>query len=257
VNDRPDGVLLVGHGTRQRQGTEQFFRLTEVLAERVAPLPVEGCLLEFQHPTIAEGWQALVRRGATHIRVAPLLLFAAGHARQDIPQEIARCAQSTPAIRFSQSPPLSRCRPIVDLATRRILDAAGDCDFGTRCGLVLVGRGSHHPCAQADMRVLGQIVARRCGVASHAVAFYAMAQPRLPEVLDQMAMRPGIAEVVVQPHLLFQGRLFEAIERQVAEASQRHRSVRFRTGSYLGPVPEVADAIACRMDASSSAVAAE
>lgn len=243
-----DAVLLVGHGTRDPAGTEEFFQLASVLAERLAPLPVEGCLLEFQHPTIPEAWRTLVRRGAKQIRVAPLLLFAAGHARSDIPDAVAACAAETPGVCYSQCGPLSRAPTIVALLSSRIRQAADReaIPVDDSVALVMVGRGSYDPCAKADMRVLGEIVARRCEMPHHAVGFYAMAEPRLPGVLGEVAGRSGIRTVIVQPHLLFQGRLYDAIAAQVAEASQRHPQVRFVVADYLGPTAEVAEALVRR-----------
>ncbi|WP_286177758.1 sirohydrochlorin chelatase [Rhodopirellula sp. JC639] len=237
--------MLVGHGTRDPEGTAEFFQLASVLARRMVPVPVEGCLLEFQHPTIPEAWQTLVRRGAKRICVAPLLLFAAGHARSDIPDAVAACAAETPGVMSVQSGPLSRAPTIVELLACRIQEATPQADDSV--GLLMVGRGSYDPCAKADMRVLGEIVARRCGIGQHAVGFYAMAEPKVPETLDELAARPGIQTVIVQPHLLFQGRLYDAIGTQVREASQRHPDVRFVVGDYLGPTPEVAEALMRRI----------
>lgn len=253
MSDSADAILLVGHGTRDQNGTDQFFKLSRVLADRVAPVAVEGCLLEFQHPTIAEAWQTLVSQGARRIRVAPLLLFAAGHAREDIPAEIAKCAAETPDVIHSQSGPLSRAESVVSLMQQRIQQAAAASGLvvhtnngNPAIGLVTVGRGSYDPCAKADMRILGEIAASRCGFANHATGFYAMAEPKLPMILDQIASKDGIRSVIVQPHLLFQGRLYDAIARLVEEARQRHPDVRFVLADYLGPVNEIADALAAR-----------
>ncbi len=112
------GVVLVGHGTRDAVGTEQFFQLSNRLAELLAPIPVEPALLEFQEPTIPQAWRSLVSRGVRHIHVAPLLLFAAGHAKDDIPDAINQCALQTPDISWDQTGPLSRHQAIVDLVVR-------------------------------------------------------------------------------------------------------------------------------------------
>jgi sirohydrochlorin cobaltochelatase len=247
---------LVGHGTRDPDGTREFFQLASLLAERLDPTPVEGCLLEFQHPTIPEAWETLVTGGATHIRVAPLLLFAAGHARSDIPGIVAGCAAKTPQVATSQSGPLSRAPTIIDLLVDRVTAAVSASGVVTddTVALVSVGRGSHDPCAKADMRMLGEIVARRCGLDEHAVGFYAMTEPKLPEVLDQVAGRPRVRSVVVQPHLLFHGRLYDAIVRQVNEAAARHPEKTFVVGDYLGPSIEVADALIRRARSSTSPI---
>ena len=245
---RDDGLLLVGHGTRDPAGTREFFQLASLLADRLKPMAVEGCLLEFQRPTIREAWQTLVDHGARRIRVAPLLLFAAGHARSDIPEALLACQAETPHIRYTQSGPLSRAPSIIDLLVNRITESAtaSNLIIDDSVGLVTVGRGSFNPCAEADMRILGEIVARRLGFSHHAVGFYAMAQPRLPEVLDRIVEQSEVRSVIVQPHLLFQGRLYDAIRRQVGEASERHQGIQFVVGDYLGPVTEVADALARR-----------
>ena len=240
--------MLVGHGTRDDEGTQQFFQLGERLAERLGPQPVEVALLEFQRPTISDAWTRLVRQGVQHIHVAPLLLFAAGHAKQDIPHIVRECQAATSGVSFDQARPISRHRSMVQLVSRRIgdtlaLSAAGS----SSTALVMVGRGSTDPCAQADMKVLSEVVSRRIDVAEVFTAFYAMADPPLPEVLDYVANSGRFSAVVGHPHLLFTGRLYEAISRQVDQASTRFADIQFRLSSYLGPDPLVADAICARV----------
>ena len=169
----PDGVLLIGHGTRDVDGTREFFELAGLLSDRLAPFPVEGCLLEFQSPTIPEAWRSLVGQGVKHVRVTPLLLFAAGHAKDDIPELIGQCAESTPGVTHAQTRALSRAPEIVDLLSARVSEVAktADVTLDDAVAVVFVGRGSYDPCAQADMRILAEIVARRLNTGHHAVGF--------------------------------------------------------------------------------------
>ncbi|NNE00170.1 MAG: sirohydrochlorin chelatase [Pirellulaceae bacterium] len=239
-------MLLVGHGTRDALGTRQFFELGQRLADQLSPAPVASCLLEFQEPTIPQAWDQLAALGVQHIHVAPLLLFAAGHAKRDIPDLVAQCHTRTPNIGVDQSGPLSRHRAMIELVQQRIGEVDRTVDR-SKSALVMVGRGSFDPCAQADMRVLTEVVAWRMGFAHTTTAFYAMAEPRLPEMLDRVAAMDGIETIIVQPHLLFAGRLFDAISQQIAEASARHRDRRFLTTAYLGPECQIATAIAGRL----------
>lgn len=242
------GVLLVGHGTRDEVGTAQFFELGQRLAERLGPTPVASSLLEFQEPTIPQGWDSLVKLGVDHVDVAPLLLFAAGHAKEDIPQCAIECQSRTPQVSFDQSRPLSRHRSIVELVMRRLrqtlalVDAAPD-----RIAVLMVGRGSRDPCATADMRVLSEIVKRRVDVGAVETSFYAMASPSMRETLDRVSASGRFDCVVVHPHLLFDGRLFQAIKQQTEEVSVLFPSMQFMTSEYLGPDRLVADAIAARI----------
>lgn len=246
---RLSGVLLVGHGTRDQTGTDQFFQLGRVLADRLDPLPVESSLLEFQSPTIPEGWRNLVSRGVDHVHVAPLLLFAAGHAKQDIPDAINDCRRETPTVTTDQARPLSRHPAMVDLVVERLTASIGRLNVDPeRVGIVMVGRGSYDPCAAADMRLLCEVVRVRVRVCTASIytAFYAMATPKVPEMIDSVAASGRYDAIVVHPHLLFSGRLYDAIERQTIEAAMRHPAVKFVVSDYLGPDERVATAIAAR-----------
>ncbi len=261
--DDASAVMLVGHGTRDPLGTAEFHQLGEILADLIAPVPVRACLLEFQEPTIRQGWDDLIASGARDIRVAPLLLFAAGHAKQDIPDEIADCRAASIGAGILpddasftsvfQSSPLSRHPAVVELLCQRIADSLSAHQVTAKTShLVMVGRGSRDPCASADMRVLSELVRHRSGFRSVDVAFYAMAEPRLPEILDDVAKSlagdrrtetRACQTVIVQPHLLFAGRLYQAIAAQVDQANQRHPNVNFVVSGYLGPDPLIAQAV--------------
>ena len=204
---RESGVLLIGHGTRDPLGTQEFLQIGQSLADRCGDVCVEPALLEFQSPTIPDAWRSLVHRGVTHIRVAPLLLFAAGHAKNDIPDIIRQCQADSRRddlleITVDQSSPLSRHPAIIQLVTRRISETHHNHPSDlARTAIVMVGRGSHDPCAGADMRVLSEIVRHRMDLPTVAVAFYAMASPRLPAVLTDIATSGDYDTVVVYPPL--------------------------------------------------------
>ena len=246
--------MLVGHGTRDQLGTQQFFQLGEKLADLLSPLPVESCLLEFQIPTIADAWQTLADAGVEHVRVAPLLLFAAGHAKQDIPAAIERC-RAKALMTLDQSRPISRHADLISLVRKRIGETlhAGAIRDDERTALVMVGRGNRDPCAQADMRVLSEIIGRGFTFGRVSTAFYAMAEPPLPEVLDRIAESGRYRHIVIHPHLLFAGRLYDAIGKQISDAAERHPAARFHLGHYLGPEIEIAQAIAARVSRDASA----
>lgn len=246
--DGDAGILLIGHGTRDPRGTAQFFALEKMLARRVAPMPVEACLLELQQPDIPTGWQRLVKRGVRHVHAAPLLLFAAGHARRDIPAVLAACRERTPQVTWDQAPPLSRCPELLSLVARRLDEAIAGIDFNPdRTAIVMVGRGSRDACAQADLKVLCRCVAMLRPVRKVLPSFYAMAEPALPAVLDQAAADPQVRDVIVQPHLLFDGAIFHAVGEAVQQAEAKYPQCRFRYSGFLGPEPELVDAVLRRV----------
>ncbi|MGV3484908.1 MAG: sirohydrochlorin chelatase [Planctomycetaceae bacterium] len=245
-----DGVLLIGHGTRDRVGTEQFFQLAELLAERLSPLPVEPCLLELQRPTIEEGWQRLHARGVRRVLASPLLLFAAGHARSDIPSALDRCLVRWPGMTWREARPLSRTPELLRLALQRLdesLAQASAAQAAEQIAVLMVGRGSFDPCAQADMKLLTHWLAGQRRGHSFFTAFYAMAQPSLSSTLERLKDNHSFRSIVVQPHLLFEGNLYQSILQQTQQIAAQHHDKEFIVSNYLGPEPEVVDALVRRL----------
>lgn len=222
-NGNDTGLLLVGHGTTSDVGTRQFLALADRLAQRLAPLPVATAFLEMQEPDIDAAVGRLLEHSITRLVTMPLLLFAAGHAKHDIPRQVsaalARCGQSH--IKQIQAAHLG-CHPaLVELSRLRMshvdptgVESLDDC-------LILVGRGSHDESATAEMHEFARLRAVGGATMKTEVAFLAMARPLLCDKIEQIA-RQGFGRVIVQPHLLFYGDLVESVERQVTEASARY-----------------------------------
>ena len=83
-NDRL-GVLICGHGSRNRLAVEEFAQMVEALRPKLAPMPVEHGYLEFARPILRDGLESLRQQGVTRVLAIPAMLFAAGHAKNDIP----------------------------------------------------------------------------------------------------------------------------------------------------------------------------
>ena len=242
------GVLLIGHGTRDEEGHAEFLRLGELLAKAVAPTPVEVSLLELQPPTIEEGWERLVSVGTGRVLAAPLLLFAAGHAKSDIPDALTGCQARRPVGGWAQSRPLSRAPELIELIVRRWDEAIAAASADPqRTAVIVVGRGSHDPCAQADLRVLTACAAAHRPVRVAATAYYAMAQPKLDEVIAQVTRDPQVRDVIIQPHLLFQGAIHRSIRQQIEAAASEYPRHRLSCADYLGPDPLVVASLVRRV----------
>ena len=234
------GILLVGHGTSSDRGTQQFVDLSEHFARRVAPARVERAFLEIQQPSIAESIDRLLQAGVQKLVVMPLLLFAAGHAKRDIPDAVSAALQiyGRPDLPWVQAAHLG-CHPaIVELSHRRLAQSIADQPHisdtdATRSNirveinscLLIVGRGSNDDSATTQMQEFARLRQQQEGGLRTEVAFLAMAQPLLGEQLRQLAAANYTANynrVMVQPHLLFEGELADSLRRQVASIASAH-----------------------------------
>jgi len=240
------GLLLVGHGSREQVGVDEFMAAAALVAGGAGDTPVEPCFLEFAQPSIAEGFHALVARGARQVIVVPVLLFAAGHAKRDIPAAVAAVASEHPGIAVRQSDPLNCHEDLLALSQMRCEQALADRSpvDPARTLVVLVGRGSYDNEATAEMRRFATLVAEQAGLRTE-VGFVAMAEPRLEQVLEAAAGSDA-RTIVVAPHLLFGGVLVERIGEVVSACSARHPDREWRLAAHLGPDRLVARAVLAR-----------
>ena len=215
------GLLLVGHGTRSRQGEREFLEVAEQVARRLTGVCVEPACLELTEPTIQQGVSRLVERGARQIVVMPLLLFAAGHAKRDIPAAVEAAARelNVAQLTFHYASHLGCDARIVQLSRQRFTESLqGRAEVSAdRTCLLLIGRGSHDDSASAEMHHFAQLRAENSPVGGVAVAFLAMARPAVQDVLSQLAAQDW-RRIVVQPHLLFHGELLDQLHERVAAA---------------------------------------
>src|SRR5438270_11226595 len=91
-------ILIAGHGSRDADGVAEFLDLARHFRAFRPEMPLEIAFLEFARPTIQEGIDRLVRAGARTVVVLPGVLWAAGHAKNDMASEVRRARQRYPHV---------------------------------------------------------------------------------------------------------------------------------------------------------------
>lgn len=231
-NFTPDAVLLVGHGTRNPTGHGQFLRLASLTRAALGPLPLSVAFIELQQPTIEAALSKLASQGHTRILLSPALLFAAGHAKRDIPAAIARARGLHPQLEVVIAEPLGLHPQLLELAARRF-QGAKTTPGRVHPALVLVGRGSSDPEAIEHCREFAVELGKQFAAPSIFTGFLAIAQPQLDEALNQAASS-GREQIVVQPHLLFAGEMLESTLIAVERARELHPRIAWHSASHLG-----------------------
>jgi sirohydrochlorin cobaltochelatase len=239
-----DGVLLVGHGTRDPAGLAEFWQLVGRVREQRPDWLVEGCFLELAEPSIAAGLANLAQKGVRRVRAVPLVLFAAGHAKRDIPQALAAAAQEHPVIAVELSPHLGCHDTIVELSERRFRAALGDQVVAPTSDtlLLLVGRGSNDPQATREMQQFAAYRSARMPAVPLRIAFIAMAEPRLDQALELAAESPQ-PRCVIQPHLLFTGLLLAELRAKIDGIARQVPEKEWIVIDHIGPDIRLATAV--------------
>mgnify|MGYP006215514223 CR=1 FL=1 len=79
------GIMICGHGSRDEGAVREFAQVAEGLRTRMPQFDVDYGYLEFATPIIRDGLDRLREKGCKRILAVPGMLFAAGHAKNDIP----------------------------------------------------------------------------------------------------------------------------------------------------------------------------
>jgi sirohydrochlorin cobaltochelatase len=227
-------IMFVGHGSRDREGTEQFERLVDLFRGAEPERIVEYGFLELADPVIDVGIAACVEQGAKAIAVLPGMLMAAGHTKNDIPSAIRAARIRHPDVDFRYGRHLHLHAKIIELCQLRLEEAERSARPHERGDtlLLVVGRGSSDPDANGDIHKLARILWEEMGFGWASVCFSGVASPLVPEALER-CRRMGFGRIVVFPFLLFTGIVEKRIREITHAFGREHRCVEVLCASYL------------------------
>jgi sirohydrochlorin ferrochelatase len=166
----------------------------------------------------------------------PLVLLGAGHLKNDGPAALARARRRHPSVSFHYARHLGLHPTILAVAERRVRAAAGAGADGSF--VVMVGRGSSDPDANADLCKVARLMWDGRGFAGVEPAFVSLAAPSVPDALER-CRRLGATRIAVVPYFLFTGVLVDRIAEQ-ARAWSGETGVPVAVGGHLGPVDAIA-----------------
>ncbi len=228
-------ILVVGHGSEDRDAVLEFERIVGMCASRVSA-PVRHAYLELATPSIGQAIEELYLAGWRQITVVPALLTAGRHFEQDIPGELRRLSGRLPGLRCRYAPLLGERSELRELAVERVSGAKPDGAFA----LVVVARGSRRPRAVEQVRELAIWLKERTGAADCCACFVSVASPSLESVLVEQGSVGG-QPVVVFPWFLCTGVLLRRIHDLVDAARRAGADVRL--APHLGPSARTVQAI--------------
>nr|WP_246354441.1 precorrin-3B C(17)-methyltransferase [Paenibacillus phytohabitans] len=279
-------VLLVGHGSRIQAGNDELLQFTSQLAARKPELKFETCFIELASPSIAGGIAKCVEDGATQIYIVPIILFAAGHSKLDIPLAIDEAKLKYPGVEFVYGRPLGVQERAVDIVLDRIREAeslsasvkhsneadslAVSVDHSNEAGaadlslqeaearttsaaedkdtiVLLMGRGGSDPDANSDFYKLGRLLWERTSYQSVESCFIAITKPSLPGGLER-CLALGARKIIVVPYLLFTGVLMKQFAEMVSRFAAEHPEIEVQLGRQLGTHPLLVDMLTERIE---------
>ena len=120
ANGSGPALLVVGHGSRDPRGAREFHDLVGLVRRRNPSLVVEGGFIELSRPPISECVDRLAEGGAKNVAAIPLMLFSAGHAKDDIPATLVREKMNHPGMSFQYGRALGIRPELLELMDERV-----------------------------------------------------------------------------------------------------------------------------------------
>lgn len=108
-------ILLVSHGSRSPKTKEEISALVNILHHRLPQDIIEFAFLEIESPSIPEGIDRCVAKGASMIIVTLNFLNAGRHVNEDIPAIVQDSTKRYPHIKFTLSRPIGQHPQIPNL----------------------------------------------------------------------------------------------------------------------------------------------
>lgn len=244
------GIMICGHGSRDEGAVAEFEKLALGIRRRSNGIPVEYGFLEFATPVIKDGLAALVNQGVTDVLAVPGMLFAAGHAKNDIPSVLNTWSAENDAIDIRYGRELAIDPKMLKAAADRIqeaLDSAVDDVPLEETMLVVIGRGASDPDANSNVAKVMRMLWEGFGFGWGETAYSGVTFPLIEPGLEH-AVKLGYRRIVVFPYFLFTGVLMRRIYDYTDVVAERHPDIEFIKAPYLNDHPMVIETFMERID---------
>ena len=246
------GVMVCGHGSRDVNAVTEFDAVAAGIRERLPQYVVESGFLEFATPIIRDGLDRLREDGHDLVLAVPGMLFAAGHAKNDIPSVLRTYEAQHPEMEIRYARELGIDPRMLRAAGARIEAALTAADAESEVPrhetmLVVVGRGTSDSDANSNINKVMRMLWEGFGFGWGEVCYSGVTFPLVEPGLRH-AVRLGYRRIIVFPYFLFTGVLVKRIYDYTDQVAADHPEVEFVKAGYLNDHPLVLDTFAERVE---------
>ena len=244
------GVMVCGHGSRDEDAVSEFLNFAKKLKNQLLQYELDWGFLEFANPVIKSGLDSLREKGIREIMSVPVMLFAAGHAKNDIPSVLNAYQAQYPELSISYGRELGIDLKLIRAAGERVKDAIerADGDISPEETLLMVvGRGASDPDANSNVSKVTRMLWEGLGLGWAETAYSGVTFPLIKPGLEH-ASKLGYKRIVVFPYFLFTGILVKRIYQYTDMVAAEHPEIQFVKASYLNDHPLVLDTFSERVE---------
>ncbi len=248
TDDRlPDSyaLCLLGHGSRDPDGIEEFLILWQKLRERKFCQITEAGFLEFAKPTVAEALSTCRSNGIKNIIILPSILFSGEHTQRDIPNAIREIFQYHPEINLIFSEPLGTQPEIMKVCQERIEEGEKSSNkpiLRSETLLMVVGHGSRDTDFNSQVKKNLSRLGTKLGFGKTVIRFAGASQHSL-EYMRQNFNPQKFHRVILLPFFLFTGLWVKRVRALADTFKEKHPDIEFLKAPCLNHHDMIVDAL--------------
>jgi sirohydrochlorin cobaltochelatase len=212
----PSGVVLLGHGSKDAEGRAELLAYLEALRQRTGE-SVRAGVLEYPNPDLPDAQTAFAQAahdGVDEVMALPALLHFAGHAKGDMPAQVQFARQRNPGLAITLAGPVGHDERLLQVVEQRLTHFEANED----AAVLLVGRGSTDPQANADLFKIARLLWDRNRFGWIEAAFVSLAPPGIAAGIDR-CFKLGARRVIVMPYFLCTGVLVKRLGEQARQTA--------------------------------------
>lgn len=251
-------ILFVGHGSQDQEGNEEVKKciqqMSSGLESKLATqldtkhVIIETSFLEFVSPTIKQGIETCITKGAEHVIVIPIILLPAGHSKIHIPASIDEARTDYPMVQFTYGRPIGIHEQTFEILSTRLEETGLNLEEEHEDTAVLVvGRGSSDPDANSDLFKITRMLWEKEKVKWVETAFMGVTSPLVDEGVER-CLKLGAKKVVILPYFLFTGILIKRMEKMLTQFQTEYPESEFILADYFGYHPKLQEILKDRVD---------
>ena len=247
---RKDRWLLIGHGSRDQESNEEFLTLVSDLRKKKADQPIDAAFVELAEPNMKTVLESYGDPVPKRVWILPLLFFAAGHSKTEIPEVIQEARARFPHVEFHYGAPLGIHPILLDIVHKRVLQAEKKASPLPKeeTAILLIGRGSSDPDANGDMHKVSRLYWEQHRNGWVETCFIGVTRPDLPGGIKR-CVQLGAKRIIAIPYFIFTGVLIKRIQGIVNDHQETSPGVEILMGDYLGRDPSLLTLVEERFEA--------
>jgi sirohydrochlorin ferrochelatase len=115
-------ILLMAHGSRIAEANDAARQVAAMVQKMTGYDVVEVAFRELHEPSIQQGIDACVAKGAQRILLMPYFLFMGAHVQHDLPEEIEEAQKRHPGLQMEMGPHLGVHQKLAEVVVDRIAE---------------------------------------------------------------------------------------------------------------------------------------